>query len=284
MTKYFHNSKPEMCKIIKIMEENEDTRTFSIKLPFTPKKPKPGQFVMLWVPGIDEFPIGVAGIKDQILELCVAKVGEGTKALFELEQGDLVGIRGFFGKAFRIKKSITHIIVGGGYGMPPLKYLIEEIIKGRTEQDEIFVFEGARTKEKLLYVELLEKWKKEKKIDFFPFTDDGSYGKKGFPTEGVKEYLNKDNEKSVVIYSAGPEKMMKILFDICKNYNHIIDIQMSLADRHMRCGFGLCGACVVDPEGLRICVDGPVFSREQLEKMDDFGNYSRLPSGKKEEI
>lgn len=120
MTKYFHNSKPEMCKIIKIMEENEDTRTFSIKLPFTPKKPKPGQFVMLWVPGIDEFPIGVAGIKDQILELCVAKVGEGTKALFELEQGDLVGIRGFFGKAFRIKKSITHIIVGEGTACPLL--------------------------------------------------------------------------------------------------------------------------------------------------------------------
>jgi len=280
--KQHFNSKPTMGKIIRIREECEDTRSFWIELHNEITKIKPGQFIMLWVPGVDEFPIGVAGYKGNILELCITKVGEGTTALFNLKEGDLVGIRGFYGKGFRSKTGITHIIVGGGFGMPPLKFLVEDLL-AKERNEKIIVFQGARSKDLLLYLNYFEKLNDEGKVDFRPYTDDGSYGTKGFPTIGVQAYLEKHGEP-IIIYSAGPEIMMKVLYDLGKKFSHVVDMQMSLADRHMRCGFGLCGACVVDPTGLRICVDGPVFSTHQLEKIEDFGKYARTPSGEKERI
>ncbi len=279
---FINNSTPIMGKITKIKEENETSRTFNIALPHIDSKVMPGQFVMVWIPGYDEFPIGVAGYNDNILELCVTKVGEGTTQLFKLKEGDQVGIRGIYGKGFRPDPSVSHIIVGGGFGMPPLKFLINELLQ--KDSKSIIVFEGARKKELLLYVDYLEKLEKEGKITFNPYTDDGSYGKEGFPTEGVKNFLANKNDEKFIIYSAGPEKMMKALFDLGLTFSSVVDMQMSLADRHMRCGFGLCGACVVDPLGLRICVDGPVFSTEQLSQISDFGKYSRGPTGKKEKM
>ena len=271
-----------MGKIIKIENECEDTKNFFVELPEKIPKVKAGQFVMVWVPGVDEFPIGVAGYKGNILELGIAKVGEGTTAIFNKEEGDLIGIRGFYGKGFAFRTDSIPLIIGGGFGMTPLKLLIQQIIE-RGYNGEIHVFEGARTKSRLMYYNWLQELHDERKIIFHVCTDDGSAGYKGFPTVDLEKFLQ-ENDKSCVIYSAGPEKMMKIIFDMAKNYPHVKDIQMSLADRYMRCGYGLCGSCVVDPLGLRVCVDGPVFNAEQLEKIEDFGKYKRLPSGAKELI
>ena len=69
------NTKPIMCKIIDKVEECEDTYTFLLDLPTKVQNAKPGQFVMLWVPGVDEFPIGIAGFENGILEIGVAKGG-----------------------------------------------------------------------------------------------------------------------------------------------------------------------------------------------------------------
>ena len=40
-----------------------------------------------------------------------------------------------------------------------------------------------------------------------------------------------------------------------------LDCQLSL-ERHMKCGAGVCGCCVMD--GQRVCKDGPVFNRSEL--------------------
>jgi len=271
-----------MGKIIRIIDECKDTKTFLISLTEKIPKIKAGQFVMLWVPGVDEFPIGVAGYEDNILELCVAKVGEGTEALFNKKEGDLLGIRGFYGKGFTVHKDSHALIIGGGFGMTPLKLLITQMISKGFDK-EIHVFEGARTKDRLLYYGWLRELHDKGKIIFHVCTDDGSAGYKGFPTIDLEKYL-KETQELCAIYSAGPEKMMKIIFQIGKQYSHVKDIQMSLADRHMRCGYGICGSCVLDPVGLRVCVDGPVFNAQQLEKIEDFGKYKRLPSGAKELI
>lgn len=276
------NDQPIVGTIEQIVDECEDTRTFFIKMPHPIANVKAGQFVMLWIPGVDEYPIGVAGFKDKILELCVSQVGEGTQALFSLSTGARVGIRGFYGKPFRPPKNVLHFITGGGFGMTPLKLLIQQLLE-RSENEKIYVFEGARTKTRLLYHHWLEKLEEKGKIKLFLCTDDGSVGFHGFPTVLIEDELKKLNDP-VVIYAAGPEKMMKAVYAIGTKYDHVRDIQMSLADRYMRCGFGLCSACAVDPVGWRICVDGPVFNKEQLAQIEDFGKYNRLPSGEKTAI
>ncbi|MHA1199744.1 MAG: iron-sulfur cluster-binding protein, partial [Candidatus Heimdallarchaeaceae archaeon] len=117
-------------------------------------------------------------------------------------------------------------------------------------------------------------------VNFHVCTDDGSYGYQGFPTVDLEKFLQESTSPSV-LYVAGPEKMMKAIFNIGKKYPKVIDMQMSLADRYMRCGFGACSYCAVDPTGWRICVDGPVFNTKQLEQISDFGTYKRLESGEK---
>ncbi|MHA1668320.1 MAG: iron-sulfur cluster-binding protein, partial [Candidatus Heimdallarchaeaceae archaeon] len=252
------NTKPLMGKIIKKQKECEDTYTFLIKLPVKNKVAKPGQFVMLWIPGVDEYPIGIAGFENNVLEICVAKMGFGTSAMLEKQVGDYVGIRGFYGKSFQPPKNVNHLILGGGFGMTPLKFLTNSLIE-KGDFLSIHVFEGARTKEKLLYLDWLQTLHDEEKITFHACTDDGSFGFQGFPTVPLERFLE-ESDKPSVLYVAGPEKMMKVIFELGRKYKNVVDMQMSLADRYMRCGFGLCSYCTVDPTGWRVCVDGPVFN------------------------
>ncbi len=276
------DSQPIMGKIIRIEDECEDTKNFFVEMPEKIEGVKAGQFVMLWIPVVDEYPIGVAGFKDEILELGIAKMGVGTEALFNKQIGERVGIRGFYGKPFKPLENVNHLLLGGGFGMTPLKLLINTL-KSRNRGDKIHVFEGARTKNKLMYLDFLQNLHDKGEIKFHVCTDDGSWGYKGFPTVALEEVLQEDSQQSV-IYVAGPERMMKVVFEIGKKYQNVKDMQMSLADRYMRCGFGLCSACTVDPTGWRICVDGPVFNKEQLEQITDFGEYIRLATGEKKRI
>jgi len=276
------NTKPLMGEIIEKQEECDDTFSFFIDLPVKDKKAKPGQFVMLWVPGVDEFPVGIAGYEDDILEIGIAKMGLGTSAMIDKKIGDFVGIRGFYGKSFQPPNKVNHLLIGGGFGMTPLKFLTKELLE-RGDNLSVQIFEGARTKSKLMYLDLLQGLHEKKQIIFHVCTDDGSFGYKGFPTVALEKFLE-ESETPSVLYVAGPERMMKVIFEIGKKYNNVIDMQMSLADRYMRCGFGLCSYCAVDPTGWRICVDGPVFNTKQLEQISDFGVYRRIETGEKQRI
>ena len=276
------NTKPIMGRIVKKWEECDDTYGFLIEIPIKVQRAKPGQFIMLWVPGVDEFPVGIAGFNDNLLELGIAKMGSGTSAMNEKKVGEFVGIRGFYGKPFQPPKDVNHLLIGGGFGMTPLKLLANSLIE-RGENESIHIFEGARTKSKLMYLDTFQELTESNNLVFHVCTDDGSYGYKGFPTLDLESFLQEAKTPSV-IYAAGPEKMMKVIFDIGKKYEKVIDMQMSLADRWMRCGFGLCSYCAVDPTGWRICVDGPIFNTKQLEKIDDFGNYKRIETGEKMRI
>jgi dihydroorotate dehydrogenase electron transfer subunit len=275
------NTKPIMGEIIKKWEECEDTYGFLIKIPVKVKSPKPGQFIMLWVPGVDEYPIGVAGYENDNLEIGVSKMGEGTEAMIRKNVGDKVGIRGFYGKPFKPPENVNHLIIGGGFGMTPLKLLTQKLME--KNEESIHIFEGARSKNRLMYLELFQELHYKEDLVFHVCTDDGSYGYKGFPTVALEEFLQ-NSETPSIIYAAGPERMMKVIFDIGKKYDKVIDMQMSFADRYMRCGFGLCSYCAVDPTGWRICVDGPIFNTEQIEQIEDFGNYRRVETGEKQRI
>ena len=276
------NTKPIMCRIIEKELECEDTYQFLLELPISIQRALPGQFIMLWIPGVDEFPIGIAGFKDNILEIGVASMGTGTKAMIDKKIGDYVGIRGFYGKSFKPPQNVNHLIIGGGFGMTPLKFLVTNLLNNEQKQ-KIHVFQGARTKNRLMYLDWFQNHHNKGLLTFHVCTDDGSYGYKGFPTVDLEKFLQ-ENETPSVLYVAGPEKMMKVIFNIGKKYQNVIDMQMSLADRYMRCGFGACSYCAVDPVGWRICVDGPVFNTEQLEQIGDFGTYKRLETGEKMRI
>ncbi|HYY71330.1 MAG TPA: hypothetical protein VE595_02865, partial [Nitrososphaeraceae archaeon] len=105
-------------------------------------------------------------------------------------------------------------------------------------------------------------------------TEDGSYGIKGMVTDALKSIMKK--EKFDIIYTCGPELMMKNIYEL--SVIHSIPIQASL-ERYMKCGIGICASCCINDK--LVCKDGTVFTENQLSIMLEFGKIYRDKSGRK---
>jgi dihydroorotate dehydrogenase electron transfer subunit len=284
--------KIRILQISKVKQESKDVKTLTFNINSILKnhsinsyKPTPGEFLMIWVPGVDEIPMALSNYtKNGDWSITVKKVGECTEALFNLQKGDKIGIRGPFGKGFKIpsdvEKNCLFFIVGGGIGMCSLIPLISEMIK---LEKKFIVIEGVKTQDEIIFRKYLEDLLIENET-YYISTDDGSYGFKGFVTDLFNSILEKEiskRNKNIYVFCCGPEKMMYELFKKCEKMN--ISLQASL-ERMMRCGFGMCGLCVLDPSGIRICREGPVLDSKILRTCSDFGKYTRDFSGKKYKI
>ncbi|MBC7128493.1 MAG: dihydroorotate dehydrogenase electron transfer subunit [Thermoplasmatales archaeon] len=253
----------QICEIKEIVENSPYHKTFFFSCDKL-KKALPGQFIMLWLPGIDEIPMSLSYIGSR-QAITVERVGEATEKLHRMKEGDKVGIRGAYGNGFRAigKKAL---FVAGGTGVAPLMPLI------RKYKGEKHVILGARNKELLLFLDELEEI-----AEIYISTDDGSIGFKGFASDVAEKIMEEENFD--VVYTCGPEIMMKKILDLCKKNK--IRMQASL-ERYMKCGVGICDSCAID--GYHVCKDGPVFDDKILEKIKDFGKFKRNEAGKRIKI
>lgn len=232
----------------------------------------PGQFVMIWVPGIDEVPMSISYNDGEVLGITVQGVGEASRAICALKEGEWIGVRGPYGNGFMIPEDCDTVIgLAGGVGAASVVTALEEAFN-----DGIFVTSlvGARDEPSLLYRGRWERF--SGKVVYS--TDDGSFGYSGFITEPLKEVLKGMSEEeisSTVVFGCGPEIMMVNSYRILEEFN--VHGLFSL-ERLMKCGIGLCDSCAVS--GLRVCADGPVFSCEQLDEIEEFGNTHRDRSGR----
>ena len=279
-------SLPKQIKISQIIDETPFVKTFYFDHKLNSK---PGQFVMLWIPEIDQKPFSIAYDDGQRFGLTVFKRGPLTEKLFSLQINDRVGITGPFGTNFSIQPDTRYIMVAGGYGAAPLGFLAEEIYASNSNSTADFLM-GARDKENLLFEERLSKIPN---VKIHISTDDGSKGYKGYVTDILNKILKKeldpstsvadasfarDDNQSILVVTCGPELMEKKILDTCNKYN--IDCEVSI-ERYMKCGFGICGQCVVDPIGICMCKQGPVVNRKLANKIIEFGKYHRDKSGRK---
>ncbi len=263
---------PRILKIEHVENESLGVKSFIFKDEHCAKA-KPGQFVMVWIPRVDEIPISLSFIgPDNLAGITVLKLGEATTALHEKQRGDMIGIRGPYGNSF-VPVRGRALLVGGGTGVAPLVPLAEMLVKQKTKITFIF---GAKTTERLLFIDRIKKVLSKNKSEFIITTDDGSYGIKGFASDPVGGLLN--SAKFNGIYACGRERLMLNVFKQAEKAG--VPAQFSL-ERYMKCARGICGQCVLDPLGLMVCKDGPVFSSEVLRKVSDFGAYTRDASGKK---
>ncbi|MBU0577825.1 dihydroorotate dehydrogenase electron transfer subunit [Patescibacteria group bacterium] len=231
---------------------------------------KPGQFVMVWMPGVDEVPMSIGWQSDTQFHLSIALAGDCTKAIHEqIKVGDKLGMRGPYGNPFTHEGYKNIVLVGGGCGMPPMLSLAQSATKAGVKTTVLL---GGRTKDHLLF----EKKFKDLGCEIHAATDDGSKGHKGFVTDVLEKELEKGGVDCV--YTCGPEMMMVKVAQLAQDYN--TPSQVSL-ERYMKCGFGICGQCCIDGTGLRVCKDGPVFPGEVALKHQEFGKYKRDSAGVK---
>ena len=260
-------------KVSEVVEESDKIRTIRFSYPFGDTEFHSGQFLMIWVPGVDEIPMSVSYWNPPDAGVTVAPIGEATDALASLEVGQLIGVRGPFGTAFNTD-STKALVVGGGIGMAPLRPLTYDLLNLDTQ---VTLLIAARTKEELVYLKEFDSLKSDN-LQLHFSTDDGSLGYRGLATDATKEIL--DRETPDTMYTCGPELMMFGLYELAKSHN--IAFQASL-ERFMKCGCGICGTCALDPTGDLVCVEGPVFGSDQLSNITEFGKYHRDSMGLKKQ-
>lgn len=260
---------PTSVKLSKVIPENEIASTLLFENARAGNTPHPGQFIMIWVPGVDEIPMSVSIMNDSHLGFTVVPVGQATETLVTLKKGDWIGVRGPFGSGFTITSGKT-LIIGGGSGMASLRPLIYELSRNNAD---VTVIIASRTMNSLLFYDELSSIKD---IEVVVATDDGSMGHKGLATDIAEKIL--EVQDFDMIYTCGPELMMKRVHELANN--HSIRMEASL-ERFMKCGCGICGSCAMDPTGELVCISGPVFSGEQLDTLDEFGAYYRNSMGVK---
>ncbi|HHQ45070.1 MAG TPA: dihydroorotate dehydrogenase electron transfer subunit [Candidatus Altiarchaeales archaeon] len=245
--------KPVMVEIINVVEESDVQKTFRLDVMVDAA---PGQFVMLWIPGLDEKPMSLSCLDP--VEVTVKKVGPFTEKLFEMTVGDFIGFRGPYGNGFKPVPGEC-LVVGGGCGTAPLRPL-KDLVEGDVVVSSV-------TSDQLLFIPEFS----NSNLELYTCTDDGSEGFPGLAWEKVRELLEENTYDCV--YCCGPELMMKRIADMCVEKN--IPCQLSL-ERYMKCGIGLCGSCMVGEK--RVCRDGPVFMAQELQGTE-FGLFDRDECG-----
>ena len=265
------DSRPVAIEISDIIVENESTKTYIFKYPLGSR---PGQFIMLWLPGLDEKPFSVAYDDGQEFWLTICEVGETSKALGQMKVGDKVGIRGPMGTWYEFEEGQRIATVAGGYGAAPMYFVAREAFK---KNCKVEFFVGAREEGLLLYREKIMGLGSS--VDLHLSTDDGSQGFKGFVTQLLDQFLEK--EKVDWVFACGPEIMMKAAAEVADK--HGTQCQLSL-EKYMKCGIGVCGQCSIDDTGDLACIKGPVMKYDYLKGLPEFGKYHRDAQGVKKEF
>ena len=215
-----------------------------------PSHPEPGQFVMIWVPGVKEIPMSVADFNGRELYILLKKVGEATSRLYDATLGEVLGVKGPLGNAIPSGYH-NYILIAGGTGIAPIHFFIKQYSK----RSEITLIYGAKTARELVLTSLLERHD----ITMHFSTDDGSLGFKGTAIELFRNLVKSNTLKvgeDTLVVGCGPEPMLKALIEVSRELN--LNTLLGL-ERVMKCGVGVCGSCELGSSGLLVCRDGPWF-------------------------
>jgi len=249
---------------------------------------KPGQFIHIKIGGqngpLFRRPFSVfrrVKLGDTLgIEVVYKVIGRGTGLMTELRKGDQIDIIGPLGHGFEFhREKSVQVLVAGGTGAACLFLLAEEISKAGF-QPKILL--GADTKASIILKKEFASLKGEVMVS----TDDGTQGYHGLVTEMLGKALDRGKISSdCVVYSSGPEPMLKALAAVCQKYHILAQVSM---ERHMMCGIGACLACVckVDKNHISrhrdlesshiqfvpdkefgyalVCKDGPVFNINEV--------------------
>ena len=249
-----------MFKIVHREEMAEGTVILNeIEAPAIAEKALPGQFIILKADEVGErIPLTMAETNPDkgTVTIIYMVVGKSTAKFRDLKVGDSYqDVIGPLGRPTHVEKKGTVVCVGGGTGVAvlhPITRALKEV------GNHVICIIGARTKDLLI----LEDHMRNASHDLRVCTDDGTYGRKGFVTEELKDILDTESIQQVV--AIGPVPMMKFVSKITEEYNvpTLVSLNPIMVD-----GTGMCGGCRVSIGGETkfACVDGPEFDGHKVD-------------------
>jgi len=255
------------CTITNIVRLTEQEKLFQLRIIDNRERDifkfKPGQFLMLELPGYGEVPISISSSNSnhEFIELCIRKAGHVTSALFTVDEGSHVAIRGPFGSSFPMDEMAGHnvLLIAGGLGVAPLRAPLFWINEHRDRFLNVHLLYGVKEPSQLLFTYQFDEWELINHITLHAIVEHPTgewQGKSGIITELFGDIsIDPENTYAVV---CGPPVMFKC---VC-NYLDKLGIPMNRMfvslERRMHCGMGKCCRCMVG--STFTCVDGPVFN------------------------
>jgi NAD(P)H-flavin reductase len=263
---------PIPTKIKKIVTETANITTITtFILEGMPISFEAGQFAELTIPGVGEAPFTPSSSPyADDMEFTIMKVGRVTDALFSLKEGDMVGVRGPFGKPYPLDnfKGKEIFIVGGGVGFAPLRSLFLALVHSIKDYKKVYIRYGARTPQDLVYRNLVPEWRKIDGVDILLTVDVGDESWKG--SVGVVTVILDDipvDMKTAPAVVCGPPLMMKFVTQrlVEAGFEHK-NIYLSM-EKNMSCGIGKCNHCRVGK--FYVCKDGPVLTWADVKDIEE---------------
>jgi dihydroorotate dehydrogenase electron transfer subunit len=232
------------------------------------ERARPGQFVQVDVQAPHTLlrrPFSIAGVSRQgpgagTVEIVFDAHGPGTEWLTSVSVHDVLDVIGPLGTAFPLpQRKVNCLLVGGGYGVAPLFYLGEHLLRRGLRVDMIA---GAATGDRLLGI--IEAKRLSASSTFT--TEDGSYGVRGRVTDVLTDVASAT--KASVVYACGPNPMLRAVSEACQQLE--LPVQVAVEEL-MACGIGVCFTCVLPMRGRsdgvrmkRTCLEGPVFNGARI--------------------
>jgi len=289
------NHIPDSIELVDYVEDGEQARHYRFRLlnykkyqdnshPHQWQQAQPGQFFMLNVPSVGEAPFTFTEPPNEQGEFraLVRKMGLLTSALFNHQQGDVLGARGPFGQGWPLDKisNTGTLIVAGGCGLAPLVTLINQLCNNLTKQQELVLVYGSRNKANQLLTAERNRWHKQFKIfnTLDEIEEDKSEESKttqknlsetmlGSPLTILPNALNSFTTAPTAALLCGPEEMMNSVACALTSHGMASDSIFLALERRMHCAVGLCGHCYMNNQ--YVCKNGPTFSWKEVMQLND---------------
>lgn len=226
---------------------------------------KPGQFVMLEVPGIGEAPFSISSspLRRGDLELCIRDVGNLTHFLSRMERGARIGISGPFGTHFPVEKMVGQdvLFIGGGLGIVPLRSSLLGVLENRSRYGRVDVMYGAKNPAELLFTYQYDSWRQfDIHLAITVETPDRAWrGTTGLITELLKARIASADFQPAATFAivCGPPVMFRFVCALLTEAGLPMQKMFVSLERRMHCGRGKCCRCNIG--STYTCLDGPVF-------------------------
>jgi NAD(P)H-flavin reductase len=262
---------PVPARILGVHAENFNTHTFVMQIEDEQARKAyrwtPGQFNMLYVPGVGEAAISISSHPDEceIVEHTIRLTGSVTRAIDRLGKGGLIGLRGPFGRGWPIDRLTGGdvVMVAGGIGLAPLKPMVHWLRHNRQRFRRVVLLFGCRSPDDRLYVDELQQWQSDDVIDVLVTVDnasDGWVGPVGVVTNLLQRIRVSADRTTVMV--CGPRILNRVAaWSFLQLHVPPERVYLSL-ERNMNCGFGQCGHCQMGSKF--VCKDGPVFAFSEI--------------------
>jgi NAD(P)H-flavin reductase len=269
---------PKIAILDRVVDDIAEVKTFywhfedpAVQTDF--KRFRPGQFAQVSLFGIGEFPASLPPSPTEAETFfTIRQVGSCTNALHRLKPSDRFAVRGPYGNGFPMEDYYGKnlVFIAGGIGLIPLRSCIVYALQHRDKYHGIQIFHGAKTLRELMYLSSFPEWEKSERVECHLTVDRADKGWTGnvgvvgslFKKPGVRVPV-----ENTIAFVCGPPIMFRFVIKDLLAMGFQERNIVSTLERYMKCGVGKCGHCCIGV--AYICVDGPVFTYEQIKKLGE---------------